>query len=68
MGERPLEEFYDLKADPHQMNNLADSDEHQAVKQKLSKQLMDELEKYEDPRVVGEGDAFDRAPYWKPGR
>lgn len=67
-GKRPLEEFYDLKADPHQMNNLADSDEHQAAKQKLSKQLMDELEKYEDPRVVGEGDAFDRAPYWKPGR
>ncbi|MEM6258740.1 MAG: sulfatase [Planctomycetota bacterium] len=67
-GKRPAEELYELKADPHQMVNLADSVEHQQVKHKLAKQLMDELEKYEDPRVVGEGDAFDRAPYWKPGR
>jgi len=34
--QKPQEEFYDLLADPHEINNLADSSGHQMVKQKLS--------------------------------
>lgn len=67
-GLRPAEELYDLKADPHQMTNLAASPAHQDVKLGLANQLMDELVKYEDPRVVGEGDTFDKPPYWKKNR
>jgi arylsulfatase A-like enzyme len=34
--QKPLEELYDLKADPHEINNLAGSAGHQSVKQELS--------------------------------
>jgi uncharacterized sulfatase len=32
---KPPEELYDLKNDPHEVNNLADSAEHQSILQKL---------------------------------
>jgi len=67
-GKRPMEELYDLNADPHQMTNLADSPGHQMIKDKLAAMLMSELETGKDPRIVGEGDAFDRPPYWKERR
>jgi len=67
VGLRPSEEFYDLAADPDQMKNLAESPEHQAVKARLAERLMNELTDKGDPRVVGEGDGFDRPPYLKAG-
>ncbi len=63
VGLRPPVELYDLIEDPDQMRNLADSPEHQAVKRQLSDRLMKELTNKGDPRVVGEGDGFDRPPY-----
>ena len=62
-GKRPAEELYDLRRDPDQMTNLAGSAEHGEVQAALSAQLMQVLSETGDPRVVGEGDAFDRAPY-----
>ncbi len=66
-GLRPAEELYDLNKDPDQIHNLADSPEHQAIKKRLSDRLMKELQEKGDPRVVGEGDGFDRPPYLKVG-
>jgi len=67
-GKRPAEELYDLRNDPDQMTNLADDPRYAAVKAELAGKLMDVLVAGEDPRIVGEGDAFDRPPYWKLGR
>lgn len=67
-GKRPAEELYDLREDFDQMTNIAEKPEHQAVKKELSGKLMKLLSESGDPRVVGEGDAFDRPPYWKPGQ
>lgn len=38
-GRKPAEEFYDSKADPHQVNNLIDSAEHQGVIDNFRAQL-----------------------------
>ncbi len=67
-GKRPAEELYDLKNDADQMINLAQlplKAEHAQIKEELSAQLMRVLNDTGDPRVVGEGDAFDRPPYYK---
>ncbi|NNJ24905.1 sulfatase [Alienimonas chondri] len=60
---RPGEELYDVKADPHQMTNLADDPAHAEAKERLSARLMRHLEETGDPRVTGEGDTFDNPPY-----
>jgi uncharacterized sulfatase len=36
---RPPEELYDMQADPHEMNNLADDPEYAAIKEELSERL-----------------------------
>jgi uncharacterized sulfatase len=59
-GKRPAEELYDVKADPYQMNNLADKPEYQAVKRMLRTALDAELKRTRDPRALGEGEFFDR--------
>ncbi len=41
-SEKPPEELYDIEADPHEVNNLASSPGHVAIKQTLS----DELDKW----------------------
>lgn len=67
-GLRPAEELYDLRNDVDQMTNLADDPKFTAVKAELAGKLMDVLVTGEDPRIVGEGDAFDKPPYWKQNR
>ena len=62
-GKRPEEELYDLQSDPDQMQNLVDSPKHADVRNTLSTQLMQVLKDSGDPRVVGDGDAFDKSPY-----
>ncbi len=37
--EKPVEELYDLRSDPHEVHNLADSPRHQAVLQRLRETL-----------------------------
>ena len=67
-GLRPAEELYDLTNDVDQMTNLAGDPKFAAVKKELADKLMDVLEAGEDPRIMGEGDAFDKPPYWKQNR
>ena len=62
-GKRPAEELYDLRRDPHQVNNVATDARFTAVKARLAARLMKHLRQTGDPRVIGNGDAFDRPPY-----
>lgn len=40
LEKRPLVEFYDLKADPYELNNLADSKTYRSAIRKMKKQLL----------------------------
>lgn len=63
-GKRPLEELYDIKADPHCMENLAGKAELRELKESLWNELREELERTGDPRIQGRGDeAFENREY-----
>lgn len=63
-GKRPAEEIYDLKNDPHQMDNIAGSIGIKATQAMLRKKLFDYLKKTRDPRVVGGPVNWDYYPYY----
>lgn len=58
-GQRPRLELFEIKSDPHQMNNLATNPEYRPVVAKLEKQLMAELKSTGDPRLVDNGRFFE---------
>lgn len=62
-GLRPADELYDLRLDPFQMHNVADRAEYTDTLKRLKVKLFAELEKYEDPRIIGGADAFDQYEY-----
>lgn len=62
---RPPEELYDLKKDPGQLQNIAGLPEYQNDRERLRKQLLEELIETGDPRVTGNGNIFDKYPYYK---
>ena len=62
-GKHPAEEFYDLKADPECMNNLASLPEHQGKKEALLNLLIKNLAQQNDPRIVADGRLFDKYLY-----
>ncbi|MEZ6053120.1 MAG: sulfatase [Planctomycetaceae bacterium] len=66
VGRLPAEELYDIKSDPYCLYNLASDESHSSVRQDLKERLMTTLRDTGDPRVVGNGDAFDRAPFSDP--
>ncbi len=51
---KPKEELFDLGADPHEINNLADKPEYQDVKLRLSRELDKWIEKTDDPLTLPE--------------
>jgi len=70
-------ELYDLATDPHQLTNVADDPKFAQIKDELTNRLTEQLRATGDPRVVGDGDQFDRHPYlggvprhpdWKPAK
>jgi hypothetical protein len=61
-GKRPREELYDLKADPHQVKNVAADEKYAQVGAELEKRLMDELRRTGDPRLVDDGKFFETPP------
>ena len=65
-GRRPKFELYDLKKDPHQIDNVAMQPEYIEVRNSLQKQLLQELRDTDDPRVVGTGETFDLPPFSGP--
>ena len=66
-GKRPEEELYDLRADPDQVHNVAREPNYQEIKKQLDNKLINELVRTGDPRVLGNGDLFDKMPYFKRG-
>ena len=67
-GKRPKYELYDLKKDPHETNNLADDPDHAAIRTSLEKELMDELRRTGDPRLIEDGGFFETPPMAGPLR
>ncbi|HEX4946393.1 MAG TPA: sulfatase [Blastocatellia bacterium] len=65
-GKRPAEELYDLNRDPDCVNNLANDQQYQSLKLKLSQQMTRELKAQGDPRMFGKGHIFDQYIYANP--
>jgi N-sulfoglucosamine sulfohydrolase len=63
-GLRPAEELYDLKTDPHQMNNVAGNLSYLKAQSGLREELFEHLKKTEDPRVIGGKIDWDYYPYY----
>ncbi len=64
-GRRPAEELYDLKKDPHELNNLASDPSLGEIKQELTKEMQDYLKRTGDPRMEGKH-PWDSYPYFHP--
>ena len=62
VDKRPTEELFDIKADSACLHNLADDPKMAAVKQQLNQQLMTELKKTNDARVLDGGDVWETYP------
>ena len=63
-GKRPAEELYDLRTDSNQIKNVASDAGYADAKARLAAQLESELRATDDPRISGDGDAFDKYPYY----
>jgi N-sulfoglucosamine sulfohydrolase len=61
-GKRPREELYDLKADPHQVKNVAADPRYAAKRGELEGRLMAELKRTGDPRLIDDGRFFETPP------
>ena len=62
-AKRPEIELYDLRKDPHQLNNVASVVKYRVMIQLMSGTLERELKKRGDPRATGEVIDFDAFPY-----
>ncbi|MFD2255124.1 sulfatase [Luteolibacter algae] len=62
-GMRPEEELYQIRKDPHNLDNLAKDPEYQPTIKKLRDRMERQLTEQKDPRMLGTGDVFDEYPY-----
>lgn len=53
---KPIEELYDLKTDPHELENLADSAEHETIKSNMRDQLWQWILKHRDSGFMPESE------------
>ena len=63
-GFRPAEELYDLRRDPHQMNNVAGKAGYLEEQERLRDTLFEHLKKTGDPRLTGGDVNWDYYPYY----
>ena len=61
-GKRPKYELYDLQKDPHETKNVAEDPAYAGVKADLEKELMAELTRTGDPRLIEDGKFFETPP------
>ena len=62
-AKRPGEELYDLRTDPQQLTNVAEEARYAEVRREMSDRLLKVLHDAGDPRVVGDGETFERPPF-----
>lgn len=62
-GKRPQEELYDLRADPHHMENVAYAPRYLDIRAVLSNKLFQVLHENDDPRVMESPCRFEKEPY-----
>ena len=65
-GKRPKEELYDLRIDPHYMNNVVGQPDYESTRKELSEKLFEILIKNDDPRVCEEPCRFEDKPFAGP--
>ena len=63
VGRRPGFELYDLRSDPHCLENVADDAAYATDRKRLTKRLMSELRDSGDPRVTDDPVPFERPPF-----
>lgn len=63
-GKRPEEELYDLRRDPHQLDNVAGQPAYAAAQHALRERLDRWMQDTADPRVNPTCDAWDKYPYF----
>ncbi|MGL5318088.1 MAG: sulfatase family protein [Bacteroidales bacterium] len=63
-GHRPAEELYDISVDPDCVKNLIQEANFTEIAQELKDDLMLELNRQKDPRVLGNGDVFDKYQHY----
>lgn len=61
---RPAEELYDLHADPHEINNLADDPRYADTLQRLRHELLHWQQTYGDLGLIPEAELIEQ---WRPG-
>ena len=61
-GKRPREELYDLKTDPQQTKNVAANPAYAQQRAALERQLLAELKRTGDPRLIDGGKFFETPP------
>lgn len=61
---RPEQELYHILSDPDQLKNLANDPAWISVVKEMDRQLMAKLLEQDDPRVNGDGEQFDRYPFY----
>jgi N-sulfoglucosamine sulfohydrolase len=62
-GKRPMQELYDLRTDPDQMNNVAADPAYRQTCIQLHDTLMAELRRQRDPRVCDDVCRYDASPF-----
>jgi N-sulfoglucosamine sulfohydrolase len=67
-GKRTADELYDVRRDPDCLTNLAQDEQHAALRDALRAQLFRELLDQADPRMLGQGHVFDEYPYAQPAQ
>ena len=61
-GKRPKYELYDRRKDPHETLNVAEDPAYADVKATLETQLLEELKRTGDPRMINDGVYFETPP------
>jgi N-sulfoglucosamine sulfohydrolase len=63
-GKRPSEEFYDVRIDPHQLNNVAGNPKYNDDLQRHRDLVDDWMKRTRDPRMDPQYDGWDTFPYY----
>ena len=66
VGQRPREELYVLKTDPHQIDNVAADESLATIRNRLRSRLMHALRETGDPRVTEQPPRFESMPFTSP--